>query len=238
VRSSAAILEFSLVVAVTLELMNEHGLTDFQMEPGDETVRARVRAASGIDPIDALKTLMAIVPDFGAAIAAIPDDIEIPTPPPFDDFVRATKTMLAACPIEKIDTNAIAVGQQEWGHRTRMAYDALKAFVRRHDPRFGRFLRDVGRLYADARLSLEEAAGLLGQGPSDAIALLEEHGYCRRADREILTGAERDEKLAAIRRDRLSRDGQPQGSRESVFRDTVASCRIENLDARRWLDRE
>lgn len=239
VKESAAVLEFLLVVAVTFETLEEMGVEDLsQLGPRNDEVLLRVGQVARIDPDGVINTLMVAAPKFWKGITSAADLAGSPEPPPFGDLVQAMRAMVAACPIDRIEELAIPVGQHEWGHRARMAYEAINGFVRRHDAGFDGVLREAGKLYASGRLSLEEAARLIPLHPSDAIATFEEHGFCRPADREIFAPGERAAKLAQIRDERLARQGRPAPTAERIYRDTVASCRIESLDARRWLDRE
>ena len=89
----------------------------------------------------------------------------------------------------------------------------------------------MGRAYAEGRLSLREVAAILAVEPSDAIALLEEHGFCRAVDVIRLAPEEQKAKLAKLREHRLS---SSEADTSLVQRDVIASQRIEGVEARPW----
>ncbi len=119
-----------------------------------------------------------------------------------------------------------------------MAFDGLTAFVRRHhEPARGAITAD-GHAYAEGRVSVDEVAAMLGLTVPDAVAQLEAHGFRRSVEALRLTDAERAERLAAIRAERIARGGVPRSSPDLVNRDVIASQRIEGIDARPWLARD
>lgn len=93
----------------------------------------------------------------------------------------------------------------------------------------------VGRLYQRGAMELGDVAKELDDSPTDAIALLEEHGFGRTVETIRLSEEERRARLERIRQDRLERAGKPAYSPDLVRRSTVASERIEGVDARPWL---
>jgi hypothetical protein len=150
-------------------------------------------------------------------------------------FVRAASSLLEFCPIEELVALGERLGHPELGHRCRVSYDWLRAFVRRHTPGERETLHIVGRAYAERRLTLDDAAHLLSMPRTDAVAWLEEYGYARELESGALTPAERSERYARMRKDRLARDGEPVLDPDLVARDVIASQRIEGVDARLWL---
>lgn len=92
--------------------------------------------------------------------------------------------------------------------------------------------RSVGRAYAEARVSLVEAATLLGLDVSDAAAFLETWGFARPLDAIALDESRRASIGARLRADRLARGGSPSEDEALVRRAVVASQRIEGVDAR------
>jgi hypothetical protein len=143
---------------------------------------------------------------------------------------------LATCPIADLERRANELGSPDLGHRCRKAYDALVAFTRRNRLEHDDAGRVLGRAYADARLSVEEVAAGLGISVPDALVFLDRHGYARGLKRVALGDAERDAAYAAMRRDRLVRRGaSPAAARELAAINVVASQRIEDIDARRWI---
>lgn len=151
-------------------------------------------------------------------------------------FVFAgVRTVVAACPIEELEKLATDHGLETFAHRCRVAHDGLRAFCRRNDPQHDRHTKLIGRAYAEGRLSLGEAAELLGLTPSDAVAFLETHGLCRSLESIALPAGERAAILSRIREDRRRRGGRPEPSDASIARDVIANQRIEGVDARAWV---
>jgi hypothetical protein len=162
--------------------------------------------------------------------------------PPGTDLavmVRSVDSLLTFCPIEMLESieevaraNALA----DLGHRCRVAYEGLQAFVHRNNSRHDAGARVVGRAYAEGRLSLAEVAAVLRVSSSDAVAFLETNGFCRSLETIALPDDERQRILAKIREDRLKRGGKPDAT-ALVARSVIASQRIEGVDARPWVPR-
>ena len=93
----------------------------------------------------------------------------------------------------------------------------------------------AGHIYAEGRASIDEVASMLARDVPDVVALLEERGYRRTIDELRLSDEERASRLAQIRDERISRQGEPREDRSLAARDTIASQRIEGIDARPWL---
>lgn len=93
----------------------------------------------------------------------------------------------------------------------------------------------LGRKYLEGSMTVSEVAAKLGLHPTDAVELLEDHGFHRSAEQLRLSEDDRSEIFEAMRADRLARGGAPAYDHEHVLRDTLASERIEGLDARRWV---
>src|SRR5262249_6466917 len=122
-----------------------------------------------------------------------------------------------------------------------MAFDKLTALVRRHDDAAcNLFAKVLGRAYAEARFSLEEFSTAMGMPKPDAIVFLEEHGFARHLDEVRLSEKARAERYQAIRSDRLARaNGAVVRNGEAlIVRNVIASQRIEDIDARRWVSCE
>lgn len=150
-------------------------------------------------------------------------------------LVRSAAGLTGSCPIEELEQAAAEHGVPERGYRCRISYDALRAFLARHgDDR----LRILGRVYAEGGMSVEEVAKVMRIAVEDAAALLQEHGFARSMETWRLDEAERERAYAAMRADRLARYDEPVArDDEDARRDTIASARIEDVDARPWLRR-
>lgn len=230
-EKSAALLETFFLVAVIHEALSAKGrrwsdLTSSLVAEIDSTVRER----SGLDP-DAVAS--EFIRCFGK-----------PKPPPSridiaeDMLLRALRAAVEQVPIDHLEEISRPAGLERFGHRCRIAHDGIRAFVRRRDPAQKEQLRVAGEAFKAGKLTLVEVAKLLELHPVDAVALLEEHGYDRSLGTLALSDEERAAIYARMRADRLARRGEPAWTHESVARDTVASERIEGIDARRWVHRE
>lgn len=151
--------------------------------------------------------------------------------------VRSVQSLLLHCPLPELERLRHDHGLAEMGHRCRVAYDGLQAFVARHGHSNRDALIAAGHVYAEGRASLEEVAAMLALQIPDAVALLEENGFRRSVEDLRLGDAARQERLRLIRADRLRRGGEPAASEAQICRDVVASQRIEGIDARPWLPR-
>jgi len=115
-----------------------------------------------------------------------------------------------------------------------MAWEQLRAAIRRSsapdDPR----VTTLGVAYAEGRLTLEEVVTLMAMRIEDVVALLERHGYARHIDK-IRSAPDLQRRLRAAREDRLRRKGAPEFSQSQLAREVVATQRIEDVDARPWV---
>ncbi len=231
VTTSASFLELLLCLANFLEVVHDLNLTTTDEVCGQATrVLALINARTGLRIQDVFEENRAILPAVPERKASFRYEGAL------ERFVRTVGSHIAASPIAYIETVARNLGLEKLGHRCRRAYDALQAFVRRntpdqHDPH----IRVAGKAYVEGRLSIEEMAVLLGLTPSDVVASLDEHGYCRPVESIELSDEARALRLAKIREDRLRRGGQPVASPSLVIRDVIATQRIEGVDARPWL---
>jgi hypothetical protein len=113
-----------------------------------------------------------------------------------------------------------------------MSTDEIRAFILRNDAR----IRLLGREYAYGTFSIDQVASLRGIHPVDAVAVLEQGGFARGLDAIRLDAADRAANLEKLRADRLARASQPPAfSQEQAARSAIASKRLENVDARRWI---
>lgn len=154
---------------------------------------------------------------------------------PTPSFLRAVSSLVEKCPIEELERIGVGIGQPDLGHRCRISYDWLRAFLRRHTRQGKTTLHILGRAYAEGRLSLGEAAHLLVMPRHDAVAWLEEHGYVRDLSVVALSQEQRQQKYATILADRQRRDGKLETNACAVTREVIATQRIEGVDARPWL---
>jgi len=158
--------------------------------------------------------------------------------PEFSGVLRAVRSMLVVCPIDAIEAASVRLQMEPWGHRCRVAYDGVQAFLIRCDDGASERVNLVGRQYAEGTLTIQEVAQLLELHVVDAVAELEAKGFARDLSVISLTDTEQEQVLDRIRVDRQSRRGIYKPSREAIARDVVASERLEGVDARRWITRE
>lgn len=227
-RKSAAALEMLQLIGGIWEFLATRGLRWVELSPSllgqiESDVLKRVR-------LDAEAVALEFLDCFGPP-PSVPAVIE----PSAEALSRAVRSALEQIPIEHLEDLAARTGLEPFGHRCRVAYDALRAFTRRIDPAQQNQLRVAGEAFARGSLSLVDIATLLAVHPVDAVDLLESHGYYRPVEALALGDDERKTRLAAIRADRLHRGGAPAWTQEAISRDTVASERIEGVDARRWI---
>ena len=233
VRGSVFPLEMALIGACSIELAHDRQLgtpRDFEQDPTFfEDLRRRVR----IDDLEA------VIDEYADRIAALADSAPNTAENaavPLATAVRYAKKMVAACPITLIEQAAETTKLEKLGHRCRVAFEGLRAFIRRADPERRERLSVLGQLYAEAKISLSEVAKVLDVERADAIAELEEAGHWRAPEALVLeSDEERVALLAKVREDRLRRGGAPEPSDERAARSVIASSRIESVDARRWI---
>ncbi|HEX7941188.1 MAG TPA: hypothetical protein VF488_05260, partial [Gemmatimonadaceae bacterium] len=155
----------------------------------------------------------------------------------WSQVVRSFDAIVAECPIDRFEGLGRLLNQPSLAHRARCAYDALRAFVRRHDPERAEVIRIVGQQYQRGNVRIHDAARLLGMSTSDAVFQLEQDGFGRAPSEIALTESEREAVYQRLRQRRLRRDMPPVADPELVERDVIASERIEGVDARAWIRR-
>lgn len=231
VEQTAQLLELVLVSAFLFESLTARGcsLTHLTPEIAAE-VREQTLAMYGLDPdavFDAARKHLAIdttnTPDFEPSLEAL---------------VSAMNALLASCPIEQIEQLATTHHIETFGHRCRVAFDGIKAFVLRNGSSERARISVLGHAYVRGSLSIGNVATLLELHPVDAVALLESHGFKRGLEQITLEDARRFQILTRMREDRMTRAGEPAWTNESIARDVVASERLEGIDARRWIPRD
>lgn len=227
---SAAALEVTLALAGFVEAAQEVGARSVsEVSIQIDRIRELARTHTGLDPIQVVATATGLHP------ATPPTDPSRVFDAPIDPLVRTAAAFAAWCPIDYLTRIAELRGMPQVGYRCQRALESLRAFVLRntHEHESRRVI--AGQAYAEGRLSIAEIATFLGERVDDAIFWLEEHGYGRSIDTIVLSDEKRRERLEKIRADRLSRQGRPTPSRERILSDTVASERLEGVDARGWL---
>jgi len=229
VRVSAHFLELFWAAACAHEVLVELGTTDFATSnQPPQFFTDRVKQITGLDVVALVKdpqtvALLKQLPAPPAATVSLPD------------VMAAVRTVLAACPISRIEQHARTRGLEKWGHRCRVAYDGLEALVLRNDPQERDRVGIIGKQFASGALSIREVATLLRVHVVDAVALLESHGYTRSKEQLALPDAARATFYSAMREDRVRRGGKFEPSSEQIARDVVASERIEGVDVRSWI---
>jgi hypothetical protein len=152
-------------------------------------------------------------------------------------IVRSFDAVVAECPIDGLEFIGRTVDEPSLSHRARNAYDALRSFVRRHDPERAEVMRIVGEQYRSGHMRLRDAARILGMSTSDTVFELEQDGFCRPAAAITLDDSEREAAYQRLRERRLARAGMRSLDPDLVERDVIASERIEGVDARAWIRR-
>ncbi len=230
-EKSAALLETFHFVAIVHEVLAAKGRRWSDLTPSlVAEIDPSVRERSGLDPD---RVAQEFVRWFGVPKPATPR-IDVAE----DVLLRSLRAAADQCPIEHLEEASRPVGLERFGHRCRIAHDGIRAFIRRNDPAQQEQLRIAGGAFQAGKLSLTEVSKLLEMHPVDAVALLETHGYNRSLRTLALSEEERSAIYARVRADRLTRGGAPAWTHEGIARDTVASERIEGIDARRWVHRE
>lgn len=167
-----------------------------------------------------------------AALAATPTPPETSLEAVRDVYLLGGR-IAADLPVDGMARLADELGVSAWGHRLRLAHEAIRAFLRRHDPQRDHRIALIGRAYAAGKLSLEEAAGVSGLDPWDLIAELEAGHFCRPLSTISLDPAQRAALLVRIRAERLR---GPVSRGDLAAREVIASQRIEGIDARPWVN--
>jgi hypothetical protein len=226
------VLELSLVFASLHDAVLQLGLrTVADLICASDRVDALVVTLSRLQPKDVVHENAELLRPYARLQPHADEPATIDT----EAAVRSVQSLLLHCPIEQLERAGREHALADLAHRSRLAFDGLRAFVaRRSHPQQEAFTA-AGRVYAEGRASIDEVAAMLGLEVPDVVALLEDHGFRRSVDALRLSDEGRRERLESIRRDRLERAGQPASSPSQVARDVIASQRIEGVDARPWL---
>jgi hypothetical protein len=151
----------------------------------------------------------------------------------WSQVVKNFSAIVTECPIFEMLILAKIADQPSLGHRATVAFDALQSFVWRHDSGRAETLRIVGEQYQLGHLRLKEVAQLMGMPPSNAVFELERGGYGRTIETMTISSDERNKIYSNLRLGR-HRTLSPVDL-DLVKRDTIASERIEGVDAREWI---
>lgn len=232
-RASARVLEVLVVGAALVEELEELGTPSIGASgKGIDYFRDKVLERSGLDVVKVIQE------------ARRHFHLQSPPPAPSKQLSRSlvTRALRAAvefCPIDYLEEMAAQLKREVDGHRCRVAYDAIKAFLLRSDPRERERWQLLGTRYVRGEISVDEIGTIVGLPAWDVVASLERLGYARPVERIRLGDEERAARLLRIRKERLSRSGsQPILDSARVARAVIASERIEAVDARAWLARE
>ena len=228
-RQGTHCLELLVVLTATTEAVRELGIETYgDLKQRAADVQRRVAAATHLDVGAVLQSARQYAP------SSVPADDE-PIRTGLQRLKLLVRTVTASCPTDLFDDLASFFTLPEWGYRFHVAYEALRSFLRRHNPKQREPLLIVGRYYQQGALEIGDVATLLDESIPDSVVLLEEHGFGRTVDTIALHHDARAQRLEKIREDRLRRGGLPAYSKELVRRSTIASERIEGVDARPWL---
>lgn len=120
-------------------------------------------------------------------------------------------------------------------HRVRESLTQLRYVLRRlTSSQANHRLLVAGRAYSEGRLTLREVGRLLCTTAEDTIASLEEHGFSRQPDVIKLTNEDRKAALSDIAQHLVKRQSAERDHLDLLWREVVASQRIEGVDARSW----
>jgi hypothetical protein len=232
-ESCVAWLEVFFIGALSCEYIRDHQIHSFDaLKAQSAAIIHRLTAA--------LPGLQANEPSLHSRIRELKrtDDVQNEwIEPDWKQLIRSLDAILAEAPIDVIEDTARAIDDPALGYRARSVYDALRAFVRRHDPDHAEMMRIVGEQYQSGRLRIHDAAKLLGVSTSNAVFELEQDGFARPLSAVTLDDRERDAIYQRLRQQRRERTGAPMVDQELVDRDVIASERIEGVDARAWIRR-
>lgn len=232
-KLSTELLELSLALAGFVEAAHQLGIGEHaEVVSRFGEIRQKARQITGLDPVDMVGRHPDLLPPLGAE----PSRRDVFGEAALRSLIRAAASTIGACPIDTLEQIALSLDDEHHGSRCRNAYEGLKAFLRRNDPRADAVARTVGRAYAEGRLSRHEAARILGVSVPELLLFFEQNGYVRPLEVVALEDAEREALLARLGADRAARQGQPaEISDDLLRREVLATQRIEGIDARPWL---
>ena len=230
-QDAADDLEFVVVVLACHEAMLDLGIVRAaDALARSEEIMGAADALAGMDVLQVFSRLSDRLPPLGQPLR---EDARATLSR--EQLVRVAQARLDLWPYREAEEMAKGAQKEALVHRCRTALEWLESFVRRNRFPAGEVTRVAGRAYAEGRLRLNEVAALLGCAPTDAIALLEEHGFCRAPERVGLSSGQRATMFAELDADRRRRGGEPHLDNDLGQRDVLASQRIEGVDARPWI---
>jgi hypothetical protein len=225
-------LELALLFASLQEAVTRLGLvTTADVIREHSHVDALVVTLSRLDPAKVVRENQQVL----APLLRLQPPADGPASVDMGLVLTSVRSLLLHCPLAALDRAGRDHALAELAHRCKLAFDSLTAFVARNSRPQADALHAAGCAYAEGRLSIDEVASVLSMAPQDAVALLEEQGFRRSMGEIRLSEAARNEKLRAIREERLARRGEPDLREDLVAREVIASQRIEDIDARPWL---
>lgn len=226
----AAFIDVLAVGLAITELVRLRGISTWQQLEDSQEWIPEVQVASGVSP------------DQFAASAAVLAERLSPRPgtrPSLDqmgqEMQHSAAEFLRSFPVAEVCNLARCIGEEALAHRIQVGTDQLSAIHRRmHVPESEQF-RIAAMAYAKGAIEIDVAANLLGLGRADLLAALEVNGFTRPPEVIALDAAHRSAIRGRLRANRLERSGTTTLDPDLVARDVIASQRIEDVDARRWL---
>lgn len=231
---SVAWLELFHISALTWEYIHKHDIRSMEQLRAQATNIDQYIRAAFPDLSSAEQQLRSVMGELKAQDELLHTDWSLID---WSQLVRSFDAVVAECPIDELEDLGRKVDEPGFAHRARNAFDALRAFVRRHDAGRAEVMRIVGEQYRRGHIRLRDASRLLGMSSSDAAFELEQDGFNRAPSAITLTEEDRESTYQRLRDRRLHRSGAPNVDPDLVDRDVIASERIEGVDARAWIRR-
>ncbi len=233
IEDSARWLELALAAATVLEVAIEDGVeTVGGVDSRLDRLSGRAEALCGRNPLETIREHQAWLNEAAKRVSVPPPRPDTPLRRILALLMPRVRMVVDTIEVGILVRAADASGVRGWGHRLERAHEALRSFLRRHEPQRDERLAVAGRIYADGRISIDDAAALLGMKPWDVVAEFEARHFCRPAATIELSEGERARLVGRLRQRRLS-GARPPG--DLVARDVIASQRIEGIDARTWV---
>src|SRR5262249_45474564 len=158
------------------------------------------RSTSGLQLTKVLNENKTLV-DALRSTEAVETTPELPT---IEGALNLAQTVLTGCTwMGDLELHSRTFNLEAPVTRCRVAFEKIKAFVRRRDRHTDARLRTVGHAYAEGKLRIEDAAKYLGVSRTDVVFLFERFGFAREPSVMMLSPEEHRDRLAAIRKLRL-----------------------------------
>ncbi len=226
----AAFIDVLAVGLALTEIMGLRGIDSWQQLEESRDWIPEVRVTSGVSP-----------EQFAVSASVLAQGLppQVGDRPPLDQMGReiqhSAAEFLRSFPVAVVCDLSRAMGEEALAHQIQVGTEQLSAIYRRmHVPESEQF-RIAAMAYAKGAIEIDVAANLLGLGRADLLAALEVNGFTRSPEIIALDDVHRNAILGRLRSDRLQRSGKPSLNRDLLTRDVIASQRIEDVDARRWL---